>query len=632
MKFFCKAILCIASVPAFAHEAEVVVTYASGRIDARRMPLVEKSKGVLEWRLSRADLAPEANGPVREVRVTPDFARAAYGEEGWYMAGDGQRGFFRPRTASARKLWEASYQIVPVYGMKTPRATFLALATGMRYHAGVDYVASNGFYTVSLTFHEDMYEIYEDLACEYHFFDAPGADYNEMAHCYRDYQKAQARLVPLKDRAAKQPALAYAAKWPEVRVRQAWKPVPAPVNRQVPENEPKVTPYVTFARVAELARRVKASGVGGAEFCLVGWNKGGHDGAYPQLFPVEPTLGGEAGLRQCVADVQDLGYAIVAHGNYNDAYMIADSFDLEFVKEKDANGFVVRPKTTWGGGGKFTMCPQRAYEKFAIRDAARVDALGFKGLYYLDVVTCHVPPACRDPRHPLTRVIEDTARIFARLGFSVADGPELETRFNNFTALNTPPHHPSQDRTDTFWFGDDCLLRTQTSPVQIRTMLANKPPVRVICPGRTFRRDTTDATHSANFHQIEGLYVDEKPVSLADLKSVLAYFANAMMGDGVKVRFRPHFFPFTEPSVEVDFSCHVCKGAGCRVCKDSGWIEVAGAGMVDPRVFRHVGYDPEKVSGYAFGFGVERIAMIKYGIPDIRWLYENDARFLSQLG
>ena len=238
-------------------------------------------------------------------------------------------------------------------------------------------------------------------------------------------------------------------------------------------------------------------------------------------------------------------------------------------------------------------------------------------------------------QHPLTRVIEETAAIFGRLGFTVADGPELENRFNNFTALNTPPHHPSQDRTDTFWFGDDCLLRTQTSPVQIRTMMANKPPVRVICPGRTFRRDTTDATHSANFHQIEGLYVDclpEKPVSLADLKSVLAYFAKEMMGDGVTVRFRPHFFPFTEPSVEVDFTCHVCKGKGCAVCKQSGWIEVAGAGMVDPRVFRHVGYDPEKVSGYAFGFGVERIAMIKYGIPDIRWLYENDLRFLSQLG
>ena len=238
-------------------------------------------------------------------------------------------------------------------------------------------------------------------------------------------------------------------------------------------------------------------------------------------------------------------------------------------------------------------------------------------------------------RHPLTRVVEETARIFGRLGFTVADAPELETRFNNFTALNTPPHHPSQDRADTFWFGEDCLLRTQTSPVQIRTMLANKPPVRVICPGRTFRRDTTDATHSANFHQIEGLYVDnlpEKPVSLADLKSVLSYFAKEMMGPGVTVRFRPHFFPFTEPSVEVDFTCHVCKGKGCSVCKQSGWIEVAGAGMVDPRVFRHVGYDPEAVSGYAFGFGVERIAMIKYGIPDIRWLYENDVRFLRQLG
>ena len=237
-------------------------------------------------------------------------------------------------------------------------------------------------------------------------------------------------------------------------------------------------------------------------------------------------------------------------------------------------------------------------------------------------------------KHPLTRVIEESAAIFAKLGFTVADGPELENRFNNFTALNTPAHHPSMDRSDTFWFGEDCLLRTQTSPVQIRAMMANKPPVRVICPGRTSRRDTTDATHSANFHQIEGLYMDEtatKPVSLADLKSVLAYFAKEMMGDGVTVRFRPHFFPFTEPSVEVDFSCHVCKGKGCNVCKQSGWIEVAGAGMVDPRVFTHVGYDPGKYSGYAFGFGVERIAMIKYGIPDIRWLYENDVRFLGQL-
>ena len=237
----------------------------------------------------------------------------------------------------------------------------------------------------------------------------------------------------------------------------------------------------------------------------------------------------------------------------------------------------------------------------------------------------------RGVQSPISRVIEETAAIFARLGFSVADGPDLETRFNNFTALNTPKHHPSMDASDTLWLNDDLLLRTQTSPVQIRTMLANQPPVRVICAGRTDRRDTTDATHSANFHQIEGLYVDTKPVSPADLKSTLAYFARQMMGSNIGVRFRPHFFPFTEPSVEVDFTCHVCGGKGCRVCKQSGWIEIAGAGMVDPRVFGFVGYDPAKVNGFAFGFGVERIAMIKYGIPDIRWLYENDIRFLEQV-
>lgn len=229
--------------------------------------------------------------------------------------------------------------------------------------------------------------------------------------------------------------------------------------------------------------------------------------------------------------------------------------------------------------------------------------------------------------HPLTLVTEEVTRIFAQMGFTVADGPDIETEFNNFDALNTAKHHPSRDERDTFWLGPELLLRTQTSPVQIRTMLARKPPVRIINPGRCYRRDTTDATHSANFHQIEGLYVDVKPVSLADLKSTLAHFAREMMGPQIQVRFRPHFFPFTEPSVEVDFSCHVCKGKGCAVCKQSGWIEILGAGIVDTRVFRHVGYDPE-CYGYAFGMGVERIAMIKYGVTDLRHLYTNDLRYL----
>jgi phenylalanyl-tRNA synthetase alpha chain len=232
-------------------------------------------------------------------------------------------------------------------------------------------------------------------------------------------------------------------------------------------------------------------------------------------------------------------------------------------------------------------------------------------------------------RHPVSIVIEESVRIFARLGFTVAEGPDIETAFRNFEALNTPDHHPSLGAQDTFWLDSGDLLRTQTSPVQIRVMEAQSPPVRIVTPGRCYRRDTTDATHSANFHQIEGLYVDSD-VSLADLKAALEFFAHAMMGPRVGVRLRPHFFPFTEPSVECDFSCHVCGGSGCRVCKFSGWIEIAGAGMVDPRVFRKVGYDPEAVTGYAFGMGIERIAMVKYGIPDIRMLYENDVRFLEQ--
>ncbi|MBN2302581.1 MAG: phenylalanine--tRNA ligase subunit alpha [Lentisphaerae bacterium] len=231
--------------------------------------------------------------------------------------------------------------------------------------------------------------------------------------------------------------------------------------------------------------------------------------------------------------------------------------------------------------------------------------------------------------HPISMVINEVVRILGKIGFTVAEGPDIETKYRNFEALNTPDHHPSLDARDTFWLESGELLRTQTSPVQIRVMENCRPPVRIITPGRCYRRDTTDATHSANFHQIEGLYVDTS-VSLADLKGTLSYLAQELMGPNVGVRFRPHFFPFTEPSVECDFSCHVCNGRGCAVCKQSGWIEIAGAGMVDPRVFRKVGYDSSMVSGYAFGMGVERIAMIKYGIRDIRMLYENDLRFLRE--
>lgn len=231
--------------------------------------------------------------------------------------------------------------------------------------------------------------------------------------------------------------------------------------------------------------------------------------------------------------------------------------------------------------------------------------------------------------HPVQQLIDRTTEIFRRMGFTVADGPDIETEYYNFDALNTPADHVSRDIQDTFYLPGGLLLRTQTSAVQARYMESRPPPVRIICPGRCYRRDTTDATHSANFHQIEGLYVDER-VSLADLKGDIDHFARELMGPGVKSRFRTHFFPFTEPSVEVDFSCHMCDGAGCRVCKQSGWIEIMGAGMVDPQVLQMAGYDPEAVTGYAFGMGIERLAMILFGIDDIRRLYENDVRYLSQ--
>ena len=231
--------------------------------------------------------------------------------------------------------------------------------------------------------------------------------------------------------------------------------------------------------------------------------------------------------------------------------------------------------------------------------------------------------------HPISRMADECAEVFRRMGFIAVDGPEIEDIYHNFDALNTPMDHPSRDPQDTFYFPDGRILRSQTSPVQIRVMETHTPPVRIVAPGRVFRRDTPDATHGMNFHQIEGLYVD-KNVSMADLKSVLQRFACEMFGPDVKIRLRPHFFPFTEPSVEYDFSCVVCGGKGCNVCKNSGWIEIAGAGMVDPAVFRAVGYDPEVWSGFAFGLGIERLAMLKHRIPDLRLLYENDIRFLKQ--
>ena len=230
--------------------------------------------------------------------------------------------------------------------------------------------------------------------------------------------------------------------------------------------------------------------------------------------------------------------------------------------------------------------------------------------------------------HPLTRTMNRLVEIFQRMGFAVADGPEIEDDFHNFEALNIPPNHPARAMHDTFYVGDNMLLRTHTSPVQIRYMREHEPPIKVIAPGRVYRCDS-DQTHTPMFHQIEGLAVD-RDVSFADLKGVLTGFLRAFFETDLDVRLRPSYFPFTEPSAEVDISCVFCEGKGCRVCKQTGWLEVLGSGMVHPEVYRHVGIDSEKYTGYAFGLGVERLTMLRYGVDDLRLFFENDLSFLRQ--
>ncbi|MFA6539973.1 MAG: phenylalanine--tRNA ligase subunit alpha [Bacteroidota bacterium] len=235
----------------------------------------------------------------------------------------------------------------------------------------------------------------------------------------------------------------------------------------------------------------------------------------------------------------------------------------------------------------------------------------------------------RGTRHPITQTMEEMKSIFTSMGFGIAYGPEIEDDFHNFEALNFPPDHPARDMQDTFFIKQDVVLRTHTTPVQIRVMKAEKPPIRVIMPGRVYRNEAVSARSNYFFHQVDGLYVNEK-VTFAELKGTLILFAKSFYGSSIKFRFRPSFFPFTEPSLEMDITCFLCSGKGCRICKHSGWLEVLGAGMVHPNVLKNCGHDPEHVSGFAFGMGVDRISLLRYGVDDIRTFFDNDLRFLNQ--
>ena len=272
-----------------------------------------------------------------------------------------------------------------------------------------------------------------------------------------------------------------------------------------------------------------------------------------------------------------------------------------------------------------------AIEKAIAESAEKMKAAALEAQLKAETVDITMPAKKRSvgSLHPINKVANDLIDIFQSMGFDVVDGPEVETDYYNFEALNVPADHPARDMQDTFFLNPTLLLRSQTSATQIRTMENRQPPIKMVCPGRVFRADEVDATHSPVFHQMEGLVVD-KGITMCDLKGVLEQFAHEIYGPETKVKFRPSFFPFTEPSVEVDVSCSECGGKGCRVCKGSGWIEILGAGMVHPNVLRGCGIDPEVYSGFAFGVGIDRLAITRYKISDIRLLFENDVRFLEQ--
>src|SRR5271156_40458 len=277
----------------------------------------------------------------------------------------------------------------------------------------------------------------------------------------------------------------------------------------------------------------------------------------------------------------------------------------------------------------------KAHVEAALEEKRReIEAAAEHGAAARDKIDLSLPGIERaiGTRHLIRQTFEELQQIFAAIGFSVVQGPEIETPYYNFEALNIPEHHPARDNMDTFYIEgarSPHLLRTHTSPMQIRTMEKEAPPVRIVVPGKVYRRDNPDATHGYMFHQIEGLAVDTD-ITFCDFKGTVDYFAREFLGPNTKTRLRPSYFPFTEPSAEVDATCHVCGGSGCRVCKQSGWIELFGAGMVNPAVYGFVGYDPEKYSGFAFGMGVDRLAMMKYGVTEVPLLFQNDVRFLKQ--
>lgn len=379
---------------AAAWDLTVDVTTADGRTTQTVVPL-ETKDGRAVFRMAKEKLPAH----VKSVRLSAPRWTQPAGTDGYWVNSDGELGTFRARAKDGTR--RSARPHMPFFGIVSPQASFVAIVKGMPFHYSFSVALKNGVYTPSMAYDWLMGDVYEDLEVEFVDLTGDAANYAGMARVYRDYQLARKAVEPLGVRAKKQPLLDYMAQWPEVRVRQAWKPVPSPNPEQTVKDEPAVKPVITFDRFKEIADAFKRQGIGGAEFCLVGWNVGGHDGRWPQVFPVEPSLGGEAKLKGAVRHAQDLGYHVVAHCNHRDAYLIADSWDAEFICDKNADGSLQRPRTTWGGGRMYRICPKRAYEKFALQQMPMVRAMGFKGLHYLDVYSCVGAEGCSDSRHPL---------------------------------------------------------------------------------------------------------------------------------------------------------------------------------------------------------------------------------------
>lgn len=377
-----------------AAEMEILWRFKDGAPSVERRALVEKD-GVAVFTLPRAEIV--AKGAM-SVELTPDFARAKKGDRGFWAVSSGETGTFR---CDEGKLDSNRWQLMSFYGMQTPERTFVAIVRKLKYYFTTRVVAEKGAYRMSCVLEKELAsQPYEDLEIEFRRLEGKDASLAGMARAYRTYQLDRGAVRPLAERVKDNPVLKYAIEAPEVRIRQAWKPVPSPIPDQTPENEPPVKAVVPFDRVADIAREFRRQGIDKAEFCLVGWQVGGHDGRWPQVFPVEPKLGGEERLRACIRTVKDLGYLIVPHGNYLDAYRIAESWDEEWLL-KDLDGRTTMSAGCWGGGAGLRICPQRAYERFMSREMPRMKALGFKGLGYFDVVSVVPARYCGDPRHPL---------------------------------------------------------------------------------------------------------------------------------------------------------------------------------------------------------------------------------------